>query len=344
MANKNDIHDELSWQKIVLKYTRPRLRNSIWQIVNSFIPYLILWVLMYWSLQYSFVYTLLLAVLASGFLIRLFIIFHDCGHGSFFKSKRANLIVGQIMGILSFTPYHKWHDLHHQHHVTNGNLDKRGTGDVWTMTVDEYLSASHSKRLFYRLFRNPVFLFSVGPLILLVLNRLTTKRMSPKIKSDVYNTNLLILIYSLVIISFIGLESFLVIQLLVLYISHVAGLWLFYIQHQFEDVNWDRGNKWDYKKSALHGSSFLKLNPVIQWFTGNIGFHHVHHLSSKIPNYNLAKCHYENDFFRDIKPVLFKDTFKALRLHLWDEENQRLIRFRDLIEVRPELAFNKGRV
>jgi omega-6 fatty acid desaturase (delta-12 desaturase) len=325
----NQPANDRSWQKAVMKYNQPDLRKSIWQITNTLLPYLVLWYLMVQSLQVSYWITLLLAVIASGFLIRLFIIFHDCGHGSFFKSKRANNIVGMIFGILSFTPYNKWHNQHFEHHATTVNLDKRGLGDVWTMTLDEFRNSPKWKRLVYRAFRNPFLMFTIGPLfMILVQNRFSKKTMDRKARRNVYFTNIVVLIMATGMSLLIGLKAYLLIQIPVLFISHMIGLWLFYIQHQFEDVSWNRNNNWDYKTAAIEGSSFLKLPAVLQWFTGNIGFHHLHHLSPRIPNYNLEKCHNENDLFRRVKPVTLFSTFKALNLSLWDEANRQLVRFR----------------
>ncbi len=344
-ATNKSPNTDILWQKMVMKYTKPDIRKSIWQICNSLIPYTLLWAIMYQSLAHNYIYTLLLSIPASGFLIRLFIIFHDCGHGSFFRSHRANKVIGMIMGIISFTPYHKWHDLHRQHHATTGNLDKRGAGDVWTMTIKEYIEAPLFKRLFYKLFRNPFFLFTFGPILIVVFNRFTIKEMDAKAKRNVYYTNIAVVAMAAAISYFIGFKAYLLIQLPVLLISHTAGLWLFYIQHQFEDVAWERTESWDYKEAAIRGSSFLKLPPLLQWFTGNIGFHHVHHLSSKIPNYNLARCHYENELFSNVKPIVLSATFRALQLNLWDEANGELISFRDLAiqkETNPALSFSRS--
>ncbi len=328
-AMNNQASNDRSWQKVIMKYNQPDLRKSIWQICNSLLPYLFLWYLMVQSLKVSYLITLLLAFLASGFLIRLFIIFHDCGHGAFFKSKRANDIVGIIFGILTVTPYYKWHRQHHEHHATTVNLDKRGLGDVWTMTVDEYLNSSKGKRFFYRAFRNPIFMFTFGPLFLIfITNRFTKKKMNAKERWNVYYTNAAILLIALGMSWLIGVKAYLLIQLPVILIAQAIGLWLFYVQHQFEGVSWNRNGTWDYKTAAIEGSSFLKLPAVLQWFTGNIGFHHVHHLSPRIPNYNLARCQNENDLFKEAKVITFFATFKALRLSLWDEANRRLVRFR----------------
>lgn len=328
---ENSKNPDTSWQKMVVKYTTPELFKSIWQVVNTFIPYAILWYLMYRSLEFPYWVTLLLAVPASGFLVRLFIIFHDCGHSSFFKSKRANTIVGIIAGIMSFTPYRIWHDQHAIHHATSGNLDKRGVGDIDTMTVDEYLRASKRDRFMYRAFRNPFVLFIIGPLfVIFIKNRFTRKGMSAVEKTNIYLTNILSALLVTGLILVMGIVPFLLILSPVIFISHSAGLWLFYIQHQFEDVRWERGDVWDYKNAALTGCSFLKLPAVLQWFTGNIGFHHVHHLSSRIPNYKLEACHNENDIFKVVKPIKLSSTIRPLSLHLWDEDNRKLISFKEL--------------
>jgi omega-6 fatty acid desaturase (delta-12 desaturase) len=320
-----------AWEKIVLKYAHADLKKSIWQICNSLIPYIFLWYFLYKSLVYPYWVTLLLTLIAVGFLVRIFIIFHDCGHGSFFSSKKANTVVGMLMGIITFTPFYSWHHEHWIHHITSGNLDKRGTGDVWTMTVEEYMKASKWSRFLYRSVRNPFFMFTVGPVfVVLISNRFSRKSLTKEEKLNVYFTNLALLLMALVISYFIGVKAYLIIQLPMILIAHSIGIWLFYIQHQFDDVEWERGSKWDYKTAALTGCSFLKLPAVLQWFTGNIGFHHVHHLSSRIPNYNLASCHYENDIFKDVKPIVITSTFRALYLSLWDEAAHRLTTFRRL--------------
>ncbi|MHC1733193.1 MAG: fatty acid desaturase [Bacteroidales bacterium] len=326
--------DESTWQKIVLKYTRPDMRKSIWQIVNSVLPYVLLWILMSKSLEYSYWITLLLSILAAGFMIRIFIIFHDCGHQSFFRSGRANVIAGKIMGILTFTPYYPWHNQHAAHHATAANLDKRGMGDVWTMTVEEYINSSRGKKLVYRIFRNPFILFTIGPVyVIMIRNRITVKRMSLQEKKSIWFTNIILLVIATAISLAIGLKGFLLIQVPILFFSHSVGVWLFYIQHQFDDVSWERQEEWDYKTAAITGCSYLKLPAILQWFTGNIGYHHVHHLSSRIPNYNLQACHNENEIFSNVKPLILFSTFRALYLSLWDESERQLTSFRRLKTV-----------
>jgi omega-6 fatty acid desaturase (delta-12 desaturase) len=323
--------EDRSWEKIIKKYNQPVLSKSIWQLLNSYVPYAIMWYLMYLSLQYSYLITLLLAIVASGFLVRIFIIFHDCGHGSFFKSAKANNIFGMLSGIVALTPYRMWHHHHRIHHASAVNLDKRGIGDVWTMTRDEFISAPKNKKLMYRFFRNPFLMFIIGPLfVIFKQNRFTNKRMNKEDKWNMYLTNLAVLAMAIGISMLIGIKAYLIIQLPLIFISHSIGIWLFLIQHNFDDIEWERSDNWDYKTAALKGCSFLKFPAMFQWFTGNIGFHHVHHLSPRIPNYNLARCHYENDIFNVVKPIRFFDTFKFLKLHIWDEEIQKMISFRQL--------------
>lgn len=319
-----------SWIQIIQKYNNPDLRQSIWQIINSLGPYLLLWYLMYLSLDISYWITLGVALLAAGFLVRVFIIFHDCGHGSFFNSRRTSIIIGTILGSLTFTPYNRWHLDHSIHHTTVGNLDKRGIGDVWTLTVEEYKKLTTGKKLAYRLYRSPIILFGIAPFILFViLFRFTKPSMKKPERWSVYITNLILLALTSGLCLLIGIKPFLMIQLPVILIASSAGVWLFYVQHQFDDVVWTRQDDWDYKTMALEGSSYLKLPRILQWFSGNIGFHHIHHLSPKIPNYNLEKCHRENKIFEQIKPLTFLSGLQTGRLRLWNEQQKRLISFKE---------------
>ena len=319
------------WIEIVSRYNTPDPLKSWWQVVNSVGPYIILWVLMIKSLTISYWLTLLLSVIAAGFLVRIFIIFHDCGHGSFFKSKRLSTILGVATGLLVFTPYKKWSSEHLIHHQTVGNLDKRGIGDVNTLTVEEYLKLSGFQRLAYRIYRNPFILFVVAPLLVFVVfQRFTNKRQQVKEKVYVHLSTLAMAAWVIGLMLLIGWKSFLLIQIPVLYIATAHGMWLFYVQHQFRHVVWTKSDKWDYKTVATEGSSMFKLPAILNWFTGNIGFHHVHHLGPTIPNYNLKKCHNENELFRDIKPITFFTAFESLRLRLWDEKRQMLISFSEI--------------
>jgi omega-6 fatty acid desaturase (delta-12 desaturase) len=296
---------------------------------------------MYWSLEVSYWLTLGLAVLAGGFLIRLFIIFHDCGHGSFFKSEQANHVLGFITGVLTFTPYWHWRWEHALHHASSGDLDRRGTGDVWTLTVEEYLAASRWKRFSYRLARNPFVLFVLAPLFLFwFFQRIPQAQAKGRERNSVYWTNLCIAALLAGMWFAMGWKPLLLISLAVWMVAGAAGVWLFYVQHQFDGVYWDRQETWDYELAALQGSSFYKLPRILQWFSGNIGFHHIHHLSPHIPNYNLEKCHRAEPIFQAVKPVTLFASFKSLTYRLWDEQQRRLVGFGVLRRAR-QRAFNR---
>ncbi|MEM7391872.1 MAG: fatty acid desaturase, partial [Verrucomicrobiota bacterium] len=267
---------------------------------------------------------------------RLFIIQHDCGHAAFFKSKRANHIVGAICSTMVCTPYRAWNRDHAKHHASSGNLDERGIGDIWTLTVDEYLALPPFKRLRYRLYRHPLILFGFGPAFLfLILHRFTGGSPTTREFRSVHLTNLAILLVLLIASFTIGLKAFLMVQLPILFITCSTGVWMFYVQHQFEGVSWARKEEWDYLAQALDGSSYYKLPKLLQWFTGNIGFHHIHHLSSRIPNYLLEKCHSENSLFRNVPEINWQQSLKSMQLHLWDEENRELVGFGFLKQYAP---------
>jgi len=286
---------------------------------------------MYFTVHISWWLTVPLAILAVGFLVRIFIIFHDCGHGSFFKSQRANHILGTITGFLTFTPYFHWRWEHSVHHATSGDLDRRGTGDVWTLTVQEYLESSRWKRFAYRLARNPIILFVIAPLFLfLIRERFVTDGAGKKERRSVYLTNGALAAMVLALCMAFGWEAYLIIQLIVVGVGTSVGVWLFYVQHQFEGVYWERSDQWDYTTAALKGSSFYKLPKILQWFSGNIGFHHIHHLSPRIPNYHLEKCHEAEPLFQTVKPVTLWSSLKSFTFRLWDEKERRLVGFRHL--------------
>lgn len=323
------------WKQIVVRYQTPSTGRAVWQIVNTLVPYATLWCLMHLALVWSYWLVVPLAILAGGFLVRVFIIFHDCGHGSYLKSRRANDILGFLTGVLTFTPYHHWRWEHAIHHSSAGDLDRRGTGDVWTLTVQEYLEASRWKRFAYRLARNPVILFAIAPLFLfLVMQRFPSSKAPRRERLSVYWTNLALAAVAAGLIWVFGFKTYLVIQLAVLLVAGSAGVWLFYVQHQFEGVYWERGAEWDYVTAALKGSSFYKLPRVLQWFSGNIGFHHIHHLSPRIPNYHLEKCHQSEPLFQTVKPVTLFASFKAFSFRLWDEQCRKLVGYGHLRNVR----------
>jgi omega-6 fatty acid desaturase (delta-12 desaturase) len=311
------------------------LRSSAWQLGNSLVPYLILWGLMAWALNVSYWIALALAVPAAGFLVRIFIIFHDCCHASFFKSRRANHLVEFVTGVLTFSPYRQWRHLHALHHATAADLDRRGTGDIWTLTVQEYLEASRGRRLAYRLARNPVVLFVLAPMYLfLVVYRFPSRAVGKRQRRGVHWTNGALLVIVVLMSLTIGIKAYLLIQLPTLMFAAAAGVWLFYVQHQFEGVYWERQQHWDFVDAALRGSSFYKLPRLLQWFTGNIGFHHIHHLSPAIPNYNLETCHRENRLFQAVRPVTLWSSMKSLSFRLWDERQKRLVGYDRLRAVR----------
>ena len=327
--SQNKTDNQVTWIQIISQYNFPDAAKSWWQIINSVVPYLLLWVLMVQSLKISYLLTLFLSIFAAGFMIRIFIIFHDCGHGSFFKSNRLNTIIGIFTGLFTFTPYHKWHRDHKLHHSTVGNLDKRGIGDVPTLTTDEFKKMSKWSRLRYRAFRHPLFLFGIAPMLLFIFqNRFTKKYMTFKERVYVHLTTLAVIAIIFLMIWAIGLKAYLMIQIPVLYIASVHGVWLFYVQHQFEDVLWTRSSEWDYKTLAIQGSSFFKLPKILQWFTGNIGFHHIHHLSPRIPNYKLEKCHNENSLFHEVNTITFFSSLRTMKLRLWNEKTQQLVSIR----------------
>ncbi|GAB4312815.1 MAG: fatty acid desaturase [Bacteroidales bacterium] len=318
-----------NWTQVITRYTQPDPFKSWWQVINSFVPYILLWVLMVRSLEYSYWITLLLSMPAAGFLVRIFIIFHDCGHGSFLKSKTLNKVVGIIAGALSFTAYHKWHAQHQVHHQTVGDLDKRGMGDVLTITVEEYKNRSRWQRIYYRFYRHPVVLFIIAPFFLFTIAQCVPDKRLPKKITLYTHLTTLGLIIALAMVSWsIGFRTFILIQIPVLFFASVFGVWLFYVQHQFKDTVWVRSDKWDYKMIAMNGSSCLKLPRILQWFSGNIGFHHIHHLSPRIPNYNLEKCYLENPLFQK-KPLTLAEALGTWRFGLWDEEKGRLVTFKE---------------
>jgi len=316
-----------SWRKILAQYQNPDAWRSWWQVINSVIPFLGMWVVMYFSLQVSYWLTLLLAIPTAGFMVRTFIIFHDCGHGSFFKSQKWNDIVGFVTGVLTFTPYYHWKHDHAIHHATAGNLDRRGVGDVKTLTVEEYLALPWWKKIGYRIMRNPLILFTVGSFIVFVFtHRFWGPGAGRRERASVLWTNLALAIILSLLMVFLGWKEVLLVHVPILLIACSAGVWLFYVQHNFEGTYWERRDNWDFLKAGLEGSSFYKLPAVLNWFTGNIGFHHIHHLAPKIPNYKLPKVYKENPLFQ-VEPLTILRSLKSLGFRLWDEKTKRMVGF-----------------
>ena len=320
-----------SWRAMIAKYQRSHLGQSIWQIINSFGPYFVLLYLMYNSMEYSYWITLALAIPAAGFQVRTFIIFHDCTHGSFFASQRANDIVGMFSGLFTLTPYHEWRHNHSIHHATGSDLDNRGTGDVWMLTVKEYLALPWHKKVIYRVYRNPFGMLLFGPLVMFFIShRFPSTHSGPREKLSVHVTTALLALIIAAVGYTVGFTVFVGVFLPTIWIAGIFGIWLFYVQHQFDETYWMHHEEWDFYDSALKGSSFYKLPKILQFFSGNIGFHHIHHLSPRIPNYFLNKVQKEVPLFQTVKPVTFYSSLRFLFLRLWDEEGEQLVGFRQL--------------
>jgi acyl-lipid omega-6 desaturase (Delta-12 desaturase) len=316
------------WLEALAPYARPDRGRSAINLATSVVPYLLVLGLMYVTLGVSYLLTLALAILAAGFLVRTFIVFHDCTHGSFLESKRANTWLGTALGLLVFATFGCWRHKHAVHHATAGDLDRRGVGDVATITVAEYQARSWRGRLGYRMFRHPLVMFGIGPIVALVVQpRLVPRSARPRIQRSVIATDLALIALVGGLCWLIGWQSYLLIQAPTLMLAGAAGIWLFYVQHQFEDVYWESGERWSYADAALRGSSYLKLPKVLQFFTGNIGLHHVHHLSARIPNYNLQRAHDENAMFQNVPALSLADGLRSVRLKLYDEQRRRMVTF-----------------
>lgn len=321
------------WAATLSKYKVPDTLKSSWQIVNSLVPFLGLWYLMYLATFWSYWITLALAVPTAGFLVRIFIIQHDCGHHSYFRSRRANDVLGHVCGFLTLTPYYLWRRSHARHHASSGDLHHRGQGDVGTLTVDEYRARTRIGRLKYRLYRHPLVMFLFGASYLfLVRQRLTfgLPRAWRRERLSVHITNLGLV--AMIVIGWytIGLPTFLMIHLPIVMIGAAIGSWLFYVQHQYEETYWQPHQTWDFTRSALEGSSYYRLPRILQWFTGNIGFHHIHHLDSRIPNYHLPACYDEEPALQQAATLGIRDSIKCMSLKLWDERRQRMVTFAEV--------------
>ncbi len=309
-------------------YAHPRLGRSLLEIATSVVPYLALSVGMYLLLPVSYLLVLLVAVPASGFLVRTFILFHDCSHGSLLPSKKANAWLGAVLGLFVYSPFLRWRHDHAIHHATSGDLDRRGGGDVKTLTVAEYRALTPRSRLIYRVFRNPVIMFGIGPIVALLIGpRIVARGARPRMRRSVIGTNIALAVIVSGLCFLLGWSDFLLVQAPTLLLAGSAGIWLFYVQHQFEDAYWEDSGSWSYADAALRGSSYLRLPKVLQFFSGNIGLHHVHHLNARIPNYNLQRAHDENPIFHDVPTLTLADGLRSVRLKLWDEDRRQLVTF-----------------
>jgi acyl-lipid omega-6 desaturase (Delta-12 desaturase) len=328
--------EKFKWQGIVSKYAYADTWRSLWQVANSVIPFMVGWWLMYRSLAIGYWLTLLLAVPTAGFMVRCFIIFHDCCHGSFFKTIKANDKLGMVLGVMVLTPYFYWKHEHAMHHATSGDLDRRGTGDVYTMTVEEYLAAPWYKKIGYRIMRNPGILFTIGAMFVFgVFHRFWESGTGKRERNSVIWTNIAIAALAGWFVLEIGWKAFLMIELPIMLIACGAGVWLFYVQHNFDPSYWERHSEWDFFNAGMDGSSFYKLPKILQWFTGNIGYHHIHHLSPRIPNYKLEQVHNENPAFQ-IEPLTFRRSLKSLYFRLWDEKERMLVGWNHLKKYRAQ--------
>ncbi len=316
------------WAETLAPYARPQLGRSLVDIATSVVPYLALSVLIYNLIGVSVFLALALAIPTAGFLVRTFVVFHDCSHGSLLPSKRANAYVGAVLGLMVLAPFHRWRHDHAVHHASSGDLERRGVGDLPTLTVAEYRARSRRGRLAYRALRNPIVMFGVGPIIAMVIGpRIATRAQRPRMRHSVLLTDLSLLAIVGALCWWLGVGNFLIIWAPAALLAGSAGIWLFYVQHQFEDAYWESAEQWSYADAALRGSSYLRLPRVLQFFSANIGLHHVHHLNAKIPNYNLQRAHDENEMFHGVPVLSLWDGLCAVRLKLWDEDGGRLITF-----------------
>ena len=320
-------------------YQRPVAWKSVWQLATSFLPFIGVAFLMNLGLAHSYWITLALAPVAAGLLVRIFIIQHDCGHGSFFRSRALNDAVGTICGVLTLTPYHNWRRQHANHHAKWNNLDRRDADvDLYSrcLTVREYQARSAWGRLRYRLLRNPILLFVLlPPLVFFVLYRFPfdTPATWPRERRSVHLNNLMIAAVAVAAGWAIGFANLALVYVPIMVLASIAGIWLFFVQHQFENTSWQRAEAWSFTGAALKGSSFLRLPGVLRWFSGNIGYHHVHHLNPRIPNYRLARCHDENPGLHVAPVVTLWTGLKSTLLCLWDEERQRMVTSRQALAV-----------
>ena len=321
-----------AWAQILARYRQPSNGRSIVEIGITVVPLIALWTLVWLTLDLGYWVSLLLAVPAAGFLVRLFMIQHDCGHGAFFRHRLANDWVGRVIGVLTLTPYHFWQRSHAMHHATSGNLDRRGFGDIDTLTLREYRERSPWGRLRYRLYRHPLVMFGIGPAYLFILqHRLPVGLMRGGVGPwlSAMSTTLAIATIIAALIWLIGVKAFLLVHLPIMLLAASAGVWLFYVQHQFEHTTWADGQDWSMHEAALHGSSHYDLPAVLRWFTANIGVHHIHHLCSRIPYYRLPRALRDHPELRGIGRLTLWQSFGCVRLVLWDETQHRLVTFRE---------------
>ncbi len=317
-----------SCREALVPFAQSSAARAVLSITTSAVPYVALCFAMYLTLSVSPLLTFALAVLAAGFLVRVFIVFHDCAHGSLFPSKRANILVGSVLGLFVLSPFRRWRHDHAIHHATSGDLDRRGVGDVPTLTIEEYQARTWRGRAGYRLFRNPFVMFGLGPVFAMVIGpRLVARDARPRLRHSVLGTDVALIAIAAGLCWLVGWRDLLIVWAPAAMLAGSAGIWLFYVQHQFEGAYWKRAGDWTYADAALCGSSHLQLGPVLRFFTGNIGLHHVHHLNARIPNYNLKRAHDSNPVFASVPTLSLWDGLRAVRLKLYDEQAGALVTF-----------------
>jgi len=329
---KTDLNAPKNWAKQLAPYRLANNRRALFEVVVTSATFLALWVLSWWLYHVSILASLAVSIPTAGFMVRLFMLQHDCGHLSMFSSKTANDWVGRALGVLTLTPYDYWRHAHAIHHLGSGNLERRGIGDIETLTLEEYKALSLLGRFKYRLYRNPLVLFGLGPIYLFLIAQrfpLDTFKNGRASWLSVFGTNAGILAAAAVLVYFIGIPAFLVVHLPVVVLGAAAGVWLFYVQHQFDDTHWSKPPEWTHEEAALHGSSFYDLPKPLMWLTGNIGIHHLHHLSSRIPFYRLPQVLKDFPELKGVGRITLWQSFKCVNLSLWDEASRRLISFRE---------------
>ncbi|MBX4910112.1 MULTISPECIES: fatty acid desaturase [Rhizobium] len=330
-----------AWLKILAKYRQPSFWRSAFELSVTAAPFALLWVGAYASLLQDFWPGYILILPAAAFLLRLFMIQHDCGHGSFFARRKLDTWTGRALGVLTLTPYDYWRQTHAEHHASAGNLDERGIGDITTLTLEEYRTRSRAGRLAYRLYRHPIVMFGIGPAWLFIFKqRLPIGMMQAGALPWVSTmaTNAAIAIIGGLLMWTIGPIPFLLVHLPVVLLAGAAGVWLFYVQHQFEETHWSKTGEWKFPRAALHGASHYDLPLVLRWLTGNIGIHHIHHLSSRIPYYRLPEVLRNHPELVAIGRVTLRQSLECVRLALWDEESGRLISFREAESLGPSIS------
>ena len=323
---------ERAWLKILVRYRQPNRIRSTVELVITVVPLIILWALTWAAVEYGQWWGLVLIIPAAAFLVRIFMIQHDCGHGSFFAHRQADDWIGRVLGVLTLTPYDYWRRAHAVHHASAGNLDERGMGDITTLTVAEYRALSRWGRLRYRLYRHPAVMFGIGPAWLFVLQQrlpfgMMRSGATPWVSTMTTNLGIALLAAGLIWLG--GVVPFLIIHLPIVVLAGAAGIWLFYVQHQFEDTHWSEGSNWEFQHAALHGSSHYDLPAVLRWFTGNIGIHHIHHLSSRVPYYRLPEVLRDYPELRSVGRITLLDSLRCVKLVLWDENRRKLVSFRE---------------